>query len=353
MAWASVPRRSIYGDGIIDAFSFETFAEDGERLRDTASVRFRSIAKILLRGIHRCVVTDRELQGETGRIANKARDHVRAVAAWAWENDIIETLLRFPKPRLQRDVSGRQYLSKAELNALYFATYYLSRPLVWEQPHSLGQYWRSAMVLFFNYGLDTGTIWKTKITHEPLLWRHVYWSHESPDRQSKLRSRYGWLFYRRVKTNKTFYRPMNRAVRAHLRRLQPPTPIPDEPIFVAGTARPNAIFKRLISHALVSLINSIAWEINALRFTSGLSSMGRVELARSSNSSRNANRRFACIASATQSEHVSELLLEATGNAASKADRIRLISWPSTSITLAEPSLVEILSGTARQMLGM
>lgn len=40
-------------------------------------------------------------------------------------------------------------------------------------------------------GLDTGTIWRTKTTHEPLLWRHVFWRHESPERQSKLRSRYG------------------------------------------------------------------------------------------------------------------------------------------------------------------
>ena len=133
------------------------------------------------------------------RTSNKARDHIRAVVAWAWENDIIETLPRFPKPRSQRDVAGRQYLSKAELNALYFATYELRRPRAWRRPHSVGQYWRSAIVLFFNYGLDTGTIWKTKTTHEPLLWRHVFWNHESPDRQSKLRSRYGWLFYRREK----------------------------------------------------------------------------------------------------------------------------------------------------------
>ena len=74
------------------------------------------------------------------RTSNKARDHVRAVAAWAWENDIIESLPRFPKPRPQRDVAGRQYLSKAELNALYFATYQMRRPRAWKQPHSFGQY---------------------------------------------------------------------------------------------------------------------------------------------------------------------------------------------------------------------
>ena len=183
------------------------------------------------------------------RTSNKARDHVRAVTAWAWENDIIETLPRFPKPRSQRDVAGRQYLSKAELNSLYFATYQMHKPRAWDQPHAVGTYWRSALVLFFNYGLDTGTIWKTKTTHAPLLWRHVFWNHESPDRQSKLRSRYGWLFYRRVKTNKSFYRPMNRVVHAHLRRLEPVTANSDEPIFAGGTARPNLIFQQLVKLA--------------------------------------------------------------------------------------------------------
>ena len=26
---------------------------------------------------------------------------------------------------------------------------------------------------FFNYGVDTGTVWKTEPFHEPILWRHV------------------------------------------------------------------------------------------------------------------------------------------------------------------------------------
>lgn len=56
-----------------------------------------------------------------GRTANKAREHLRAVISWAWEQDLIEVPPRFPKPRFQRDVAGRHYLTKAELNALYFA----------------------------------------------------------------------------------------------------------------------------------------------------------------------------------------------------------------------------------------
>jgi hypothetical protein len=51
-----------------------------------------------------------------GRTANKTREHLRAVISWAWEQDLIESPPRFPKPRPQRDVAGRHYLTKAEIN---------------------------------------------------------------------------------------------------------------------------------------------------------------------------------------------------------------------------------------------
>jgi hypothetical protein len=63
-----------------------------------------------------------------GRTANKAREHLRAVISWAWEQDLIEAPPRFPKPRTQRDVAGRHYLTKAEINALYFATHRMEEP---------------------------------------------------------------------------------------------------------------------------------------------------------------------------------------------------------------------------------
>jgi hypothetical protein len=63
-----------------------------------------------------------------GRTANKAREHLRAVLSWAWEQELIETPPRFPGPREQRDVAGRHYLTKAEINALYFATHQMKRP---------------------------------------------------------------------------------------------------------------------------------------------------------------------------------------------------------------------------------
>jgi hypothetical protein len=33
--------------------------------------------------------------------------------------------------------------------------------------------WRSALVVFFNYGADTATVWKSARFHEPILWRRL------------------------------------------------------------------------------------------------------------------------------------------------------------------------------------
>ncbi len=73
-----------------------------------------------------------------GRTANKAREHFRAVVAWAWEQDLIDSLPRFPKPRPQRDVAGRHYLTKAEINAIYFATHKMERPRSWNSATPIG-----------------------------------------------------------------------------------------------------------------------------------------------------------------------------------------------------------------------
>jgi hypothetical protein len=103
-----------------------------------------------------------------GRTANKAREYLRAVLSWAWEHELINSPPRFPKPREQRDVAGRHYLTKAEMNSLYFATHQMMRPRGWGCSVPIGRYWRSALVVFFNYGVDTGTIWKSAPLHEPM-----------------------------------------------------------------------------------------------------------------------------------------------------------------------------------------
>ena len=100
-------------------------------------------------------------------------------------------------------------------------------------------------MVFFNYGVDTGTVWGSTPCHEPFLWRHVHWNRECPDGQGKQKSRWGWISYRRVKTGKMFMRPMNRVVHSHIRSIQPPDPNPDDPVFCGGSSRPNVIFKQL------------------------------------------------------------------------------------------------------------
>ena len=185
-----------------------------------------------------------------GRTANKARENLRAFMSWAWEQDYLEKLPRFPKPKPQRDVAGRHYLTKADLNALYFATYELPRPRGWNQDLTVGHHWRAALVVFYNYGVDTGTVFKTAAFHEPILWRHVSWQPASPNGQGQ-ESRYGWLYYRRVKTKKQFYRPQNRVVRAHLKSLLPEHPEPNQPVFDCGSSRPNLQFQQLCRLASV------------------------------------------------------------------------------------------------------
>ena len=208
-----------------------------------------------------------------GRTANKAREHLRAVVSWACEHDLVDSRPRFPKSRPQRDVAGRHYLTKVEINALYFATHKMDRPRGWDNPVPIGRYWRSALVVFFNYGVDTGTGWKSAPFHEPILWHHVSWGRQSPDREVKEQSPWGWLFYRRVKTGKVFYRPMNRVVHAHIKSIMPENPIPDEPIFLGGGSRPNARFGELCTLAGIKPKTNIesgedeSWELKDLRKT--------------------------------------------------------------------------------------
>ncbi|HMO15549.1 MAG TPA: hypothetical protein PKA76_19335 [Pirellulaceae bacterium] len=55
-----LPRSSFYGGRIIDVYSLNSFPADDDQPNDPASVRFRSIAEILLRGIQRCVAANRD-----------------------------------------------------------------------------------------------------------------------------------------------------------------------------------------------------------------------------------------------------------------------------------------------------
>ena len=99
------------------------------------------------------------------------------------------------------------------------------------------------------------------------------WGRHSPDREVKEQSPWGWLFYRRVKTGKAFYRPMNRVVHAHLKSIMPENPRPDAPVFLGGGARPNARFQELCALAGIKPRTNVEtgedepWELKDLRKT--------------------------------------------------------------------------------------
>ena len=210
-------------------------------------VPIEQLDRPMIRGFLSWVYDRAVTEGGTnpGRTSNKARTHLRAVISWAWENDPLEMPPRFPKPVPYNNIAGRHYLTKKELNSLYFATHEMRRPKGWTNHIPVGRYWRAALVIFFNYGLDSGTVWGTTPAHEPILWRHVSWNRTAPNRQAKEPSKWGWLLYRRVKTGNAFCRPMNRVVHAHLKSLRTEQNLPNDPVFLGGSARPNIKFREL------------------------------------------------------------------------------------------------------------
>ncbi|MEZ6134908.1 MAG: hypothetical protein R3C53_08370 [Pirellulaceae bacterium] len=74
-----------------------------------------------------------------GRTTNKTRQNLQALLTWACELELIPSIPKFPKPKIQRSVAGRRYLTKPELNALYFASYRLTQVGSWEHSHPIGQ----------------------------------------------------------------------------------------------------------------------------------------------------------------------------------------------------------------------
>jgi len=65
------PRRSFHGAGTIDANFLSSHPDDDDLPFDSASVRQRSIATILLRGIRRCIAAERDLKDDSSQISEQ------------------------------------------------------------------------------------------------------------------------------------------------------------------------------------------------------------------------------------------------------------------------------------------
>lgn len=209
-----------------------------------------------------------------GRTHNKAREILHAVLAWAANRDVVESQPTFPETRRQRDVAGKYCLTHEQLSALYQATYKLRVPRGWDRPEHIGLHWRVGLVMWFNYGVDTGTLMRFRKEHEPICWRHIEWSESPP--MGTLFSQpnpWGWIFYRRTKTRKSLWRPMNETVHRHIKMLTPGGP--DETLLSDCSRRPCWRFHRLCDLAGIGCKidietgAEIPWVIKDLRKTCG------------------------------------------------------------------------------------
>ena len=198
-----------------------------------------------------------------GRVHNKHRAHLSAVFRWLADPESgdgveISSVPTLPKPREQRSEAGHWYLEESEINAIYWQTYSLTIRGFKNAAVPVGAYWRAALVFFYNYGVDTGTVFPYLQRHQPLLWRHVFASPTCPDRSIKLpeelTTEFGWIHYKRTKTGKSFVRPMNRVVQLHLDSIRPagdPESYAEQRVFLGGTARPTERFRLLWQAAKV------------------------------------------------------------------------------------------------------
>lgn len=120
-----------------------------------------------------------------------------------------------------------------------------------------------------------GFEWRLRLERAAEHRRSSRWNRKLPptDRYRQNQLLHPWLFYRRVKTGKSFYRPMNRVVHAHLKSIRPDDPPPDDPVFLGGGARPNARFQALCAlagiqpRANAGTGNDEPWELKDLRKT--------------------------------------------------------------------------------------
>jgi hypothetical protein len=49
----------------------------------------------------------------------------------------------------------------------------------------------ACLILFFNYGVETGILWESTPAHESMLWRHISWKRSSFDSEIKVPIRHG------------------------------------------------------------------------------------------------------------------------------------------------------------------
>lgn len=197
-----------------------------------------------------------------GRLWNKARANLHAVFAWAAggagnTDPLIDACPAFPPKRQQRDRAGFCYLELSEIDRLYWATWGMQPARNWRSRLEPGVYWRAALVLLFNFGLDSSTLFPhdAESRRHALRRRHIFPGEQPPSRQKPgMTSPYGWICWRRAKTCRRtgamFEWPLTEVIWRHLEPILADGD-PDELLMtsrgvcVAGGNHPNVKYRRL------------------------------------------------------------------------------------------------------------
>jgi hypothetical protein len=200
--------------------------------------------------------------GNQANSRNKACTSIGAVLRWALDEELIPTLPRIPKKIEQRDVAGQYFFTDSEIDGLYWGTYKLESPRGWDLPQPIGAYWRTAIVLFRTYGMDTQALFPYSHLIECVLqWKHVTLEPLPPGRVANVENPDGYLTIRREKTGRTRIVPLDSVVRAHLDLIRPAKCDPESPLMgrfggstictAAGGVRPNNRFRKLCAFGKV------------------------------------------------------------------------------------------------------
>ena len=210
-----------------------------------------------------------------GRTANKRLEHLKATWKWLARQGKIDTQPIWPDKVEQRSVAGHYFLTDAELESIYWATYRLPRPRGWAHELTIGHYWRAAIVFLRNYGVDTQVLFPNDCrAANPLRWRHITRERLPPGRVANVESEHGWVRIRRQKTDKLLFFPLEPVILAHLEAIRPREPDPDGVVFAqVGGCRPAARLRELIALAGIAAKldveadREVPWVLKDLRKT--------------------------------------------------------------------------------------
>ena len=164
---------------------------------------------------------------------------------WAWEQDLVAALPRFPKLKPQRDAAGT-LLTKSELNALYFATHYMKRPRGWSHPlPDSDRCWKCALVVFFNYGVDAGLFGRHCHFTSPILLAACVVGNGNRRTVRSEHSPWGSLFLPAGENRQNVLAANEPHGAVRLKSIMPDSPDPNAPVCFGGGTRPNNRFRVL------------------------------------------------------------------------------------------------------------